>query len=379
MIDQPRLLETLRAFIAAPSPQNDLAQVRAFIADVVRPRLPVAFFDRVAIDADGNLVALKRGHGGEKPFLLCGYGATFPAESMAEAFVPREVDGAAHGIPGPAVQGRGVSEQVAALAAAVEALQALAEAGPRLERGLIFTTTIAGEMGSHEVVDAMAQRGDLEAGSGMLAIGSNNALCLGNMGRVDVHLEVRGRSCHSSDPSRGVNAIEGACRAVERLRTVPLAEDPELGRSTLTPTHLETWPKAMHTLPDLARMILDRRLVPGEEIAAAIAGIAAALQPMEPFEVEVRAGKFNYPNKVSPEAEVAVATRQALLEVAGAAPVVYWRATLDAGYFTRRGIPTIIFGPGDTRLAHTTYELVSIRQVVEAAEVYRRVLVGMCG
>lgn len=378
MIDQQRLLATLREFIATPSPQTDFDQVSGFIVDVVRPRLPLAWFDEVKIDEQGNLVAVKHGIETASPFLLCAYGATFPAESMAEAFVPREVDGTAHGVLGPAIQGRGVSEQMAALAAAVEGLWGLAESRLPIQRGLIFTTTIAGEMGSHEVVEAMTRRGDLEAASGLLAVGSNNALCLGNMGRLDVHVQVRGRACHSGDPSRGLNALEGACRVLESLRTVPLGEDPELGRSTLTPTRLETWPRVMHTVPDLAQIILDRRLVPGEEIEAALQDIVTAIRPAEPYAVEVAGGKFNYPNKVSPEAEVARATRQALLEVTGSAPVAYWRATLDAGYFTRRGISTIIFGPGDMALAHTDYELVSVRQVMEAAEIYRRVLASLC-
>lgn len=253
--------------------------MRAFIADVVRPRLPAGWFEQVRLDPDGNLVATRRGLGDARPLLLVTYAATFPAEGMAEAFVPRLVDGAAHGLPGPCLRGRGVTEQMAPLAAAVEARRAL-------------------------------------------------------------------------------------------------VEDPDLGRSTLTPTSVETWPRAMHTVPDLARMVFDRRLVPGEEIEAAMADIRAALASLEPFQVEARAGKFNYPNRVLREAEIAVLTRTALLAVAGRAPVTYWRATLDAGYFTRRGIPTILFGPGDIRLAHTDDEVVALQQVGEAAEVYRRVLGG---
>ncbi len=375
MIDERRLYETLRAFVAAPSPQTDLGQVRRFIRDVVRPRLPADYFDRVELDEDGNLIVRLHGEGPEKPFLLCAYGATFPPERMLDAFIPAEVEG---GAGGPSLRGRGVAEQMSALAAAVEALRSLADTAFQPRRGLIFTTTVAGEMGSHEVVEGMRRRGSLDAGDGMLAVASSNALCLGNMGRVDVHVEVRGRSCHSSTPERGLNALDGACRALQRLRAVPLAEDPELGRPTLTPTHLQTWPQARHTVPDLAEITLDRRLVPGEEIGAAVREIAAALEPMAPFEVQVRTGAFNYPNKVAPDVPVAEVTRRALREVIGAAPVTYWRATLDAGYFTRHGVPTVIFGPGDMTLAHTDEEWVPLRQVVEAAEIYRRVCIGMC-
>ncbi len=378
MIDQSRLLDTLRAFITAPSPQDDPESVRAFIRETLVSRLPLDLFDAWSIDEDGNLLAGARLDGARQPLLLCAYGATFPAETMKEAYVPRDVDGAPYGIDGPAIQGRGVTEQVAALAALVEALQAIASEGADLVGGLRFVTTIAGEMGSHEVVDRLAQHGELRAGMALVAAGTSNAVCLGNLGRVDVFVDVRGRSCHSSDPARGLNAIAGARAMLDRLARVTLHHDADLGSATLTATRLETSPKAMHTVPDLAQVILDRRLVPGDEVDEAVEEIAAIGRDLQPYQVEVRSGRFNYPNKVPADAPVAHAALQALSAVTGAAPVTYWRAALDAGYFTRHGVPAVMFGPGEMRLAHTDYELVSVREVTEAAEVYRRFILDAC-
>jgi len=47
---------------------------------------------------------------------------------------------------------------------------------------------------------------------------------------------------------------------------------------------------------------------------------------------------------------------------------------LDAGYFVRRGVEAVSFGPGDTRLAHTAHDMVSIAELEAAAAVYRRLL-----
>ena len=146
MVNQQRLLETLRAFIAAPSPQTEPEQLRAFIADVVRPRLPAGYFDEIRIDVDGNLIARKQGRGSAQPLVLLTYGGTFPAEGMGEAaFRPQDVDGAVHGMPGRPIQGRGVTEQIAPLASAFEAVEALADEGVALERPLVFATVMSGE------------------------------------------------------------------------------------------------------------------------------------------------------------------------------------------------------------------------------------------
>jgi acetylornithine deacetylase/succinyl-diaminopimelate desuccinylase-like protein len=296
-----------------------------------------------------------------------------------EAFIPKDVDGTPYGIPGPAIQGRGVTEQIAPLAAAVEAVWALADAESKLRRSLLFATITSGETGSHEVVDAMAVRGDLDVGGVVLVAGTGNAICLGNLGRVDIEVEVRGLACHSSDPSRGLNAIEGLARFLERLRLVQLREDPEIGRATLTPVNVETWPKALHTVPDRARLILDRRLVPGETVEQAMQEIRDALVDFDPFTLEVHARKFQLPSKVAPDEGPAQIVRTALEAVTGTSRIVYWRAALDAGFFTARGIQTVVFGPGDLRLAHTDYELVSVSEVIQATEVYRRVLLESCG
>jgi acetylornithine deacetylase/succinyl-diaminopimelate desuccinylase-like protein len=49
-------------------------------------------------------------------------------------------------------------------------------------------------------------------------------------------------------------------------------------------------------------------------------------------------------------------------------------AALDAGWFVRRGVEAVSFGPGDARLAHTAHDMVSVAELETAARVYRRLL-----
>lgn len=44
-------------------------------------------------------------------------------------------------------------------------------------------------------------------------------------------------------------------------------------------------------------------------------------------------------------------------------PVDLWRFATDGGHFMAAGIPTIGFGPGDERLAHTTEERIDLDQL----------------
>jgi acetylornithine deacetylase/succinyl-diaminopimelate desuccinylase-like protein len=198
------------------------------------------------------------------------------------------------------------------------------------------------------------------------------------MGRVDVHVEITGQACHSSDPSKGRNAIEGACQFMRYMADVPLPEaDPDLGKPTLTPTFITSWPTASHTVPSHCRLVLDRRLIPGEEIAQALDDLTACGQRVEGFEVKVEGGRFNYPSKTAlaaPLAQIALAA----LEAEGAEPRThYWRSTLDAGFFSRQGVDVIQFGPGDYSMAHTDDEMIALADVELAARVYVRILETM--
>lgn len=376
-VDSGRVQATLLDLLSYPSPQAEMDRVRSFIADVVKPRLPADLFDEIVIDPKGNLLARRGGAPDRKPLLIYTYAATYPAENMADAYPARLLGEG----PGLRLRGRGATEQRSGMAAAIEGVTTFLKGQPRgpLRRGLDFVTCVAGEMGNHLVAADLVERHALDPHAVVLAVGSDNALCLGNLGRVDVHVTIHGRTAHSSDPSAGVSALDGARRLLDRLAELPLERtDPELGRATLAATFLETAPRAAHTIPGRASLTLDRRLVPGDEVETVVEEIRACAADLGDCRAEVVAGHFNYPNKVSPEAEVARRALEATAAAGVEQRIVYKRSALDAGFFTRRGSDSVVFGPGDPQLAHSDEESVLVSQVVQAAEVYAHLCALMC-
>ena len=182
---------------------------------------------------------------------------------------------------------------------------------------------------------------------------------------------VRGKSCHSSTPWAGVNAVDGARAVLERLDgLVDGISHPELGEASLVATRIESGPDILHTIQDHCRLTLDRRLLPGEEPADALAAITRALADLEPWQVEVTQGNFMYPAEVSEDSEVAAALEAAREMVGETGPPLWFPAALDAGYLNESGIETVMFGPGDLAFAHTDAEVVPLEQVRRAARVY---------
>ena len=362
--------------LKAPSPQTELQEadhnLKKFVAGFVAPRLEKLTGSAAALDGTGNLLWQFGATNGEPGLLLMGYAMTFPAGGMKEPFSGGIVDGTPFGIAGSCAVGRGACEQKGALAAMMYAAAIVARSQVKLRAPLYLAVSLAGETGRHDAAKFILENNRINAKAGIVGLGTANRICLGNKGRIDVEITVRGKSAHSSMPWDGINAVDGARKVLERLDRLNLgAVHSDLGKATLTVTQIKSAPEISHTVPDTCRITLDRRLLPSDDPDAALRGIQDAVVDLPPWSVEVTRGAFMYPSEVGPGCAVAAAVRRTGRALKGQdGEVFYSPAALDAGYLNQRGIETIMFGPGDLRFAHTDEEVVSLQEVRDAVRVY---------
>ena len=376
-VSDPELDALFTELLRVPSVHTELMEadpaLKAFVAEVVAARIEDLTGVAPVADGMGNLLWQFGGVGAAlaQGLLFMGYAMTFPAASMPEPFSGRIVPGEPYGLQGPCAWGRGGCEQKAALAAMLEAAAVVRRSGRELARPLLLAVSTAGETGRHDAARYMLEEGGLLARDGIVGLGTTNHVCLGNKGRIDVDVVVRGKSCHSSTPWAGVNAVDGARAVLERLDgLVGGFVHPGLGEASLVATHIESGPDILHTIQDHCRLMLDRRLLPGEEPQEALAAISRALADITPWQVEVSQGNFMYPSEVSEGSQVAAALGAAR-EIAGEKGSPIWfPAALDAGYLNEKAIETVMFGPGDLAFAHTDAEIVPLEQVRQAARIY---------
>jgi acetylornithine deacetylase/succinyl-diaminopimelate desuccinylase-like protein len=241
-----------------------------------------------------------------------------------------------------------------------------------LRAPLILAVSLAGETGRHDAAKFILENDDLRARSAIIGLGTSNRICLGNKGRVDLEIIIRGKAAHSSMPEKGLNAVEGFRRVMECLDRLPLRTGHHgLGNATLTVTQVSSGPDISHTIPDVCRAVLDRRLLPGEDPDAAFREIQDALRDLPDWSIEVRRGAFMYPSEVSEDGPLVAAISSATREMSKReSELIYSPAALDAGFLNRSGIETIMFGPGDLRLAHIDHDVVPLCEVRDAAKIY---------
>ena len=362
--------------VQAPSPQTNLLEeepkVLSLIREVIKPELKRAGISSI-IDDKGNLVAARKGKSGGKRLLLVAYAMNAAPSTMENPYLGGVVDGASYGLQGECVWGRGACEQKGSLAAMMSALKALAESKAEPPGDLYFVVSAAGETGRHDSLAYVLDHGKVEADWGI--IDGPPEIQLGNKGRVDILVTVKGKQAHSSRPWEGINAVEGAMKVLEKLKPLmPYPSDrthPELGKVSLTPTSVESFPKATHTIQSECRMVFDRRLLPGDDPAEAIQQLETAIGNLDPFKVEVQKKDSMYPSEVSKEADVVKSLSRAIQVMLGREPEFsYSTAANDTGLLNARGIQAINYGSRDIRFQHTDHDLVSVNSVFEAAKVF---------
>lgn len=359
-----------------PSPQTERLeaepQVLALIRDVVKPELEQSGLKPV-IDKMGNLILHLKGRGKADRLILVGYAMCAAPSTMQNPYSGEIVDGAPYHLSGECVWGRGACEQKGSLAAMMAAVKFVGASKAELPSDLYFVVSTAGETGRHDSLAYVLDHGNVEAE--WCIIDGPPEIQLGNKGRVDVLVVVRGRQAHSSRPWEGVNAIEGAVKVLQKLKPLmPYPETrshPELGKVSLTPNAIESFPKATHTIPSECRILFDRRLLPGDDPAKAVRQIEDAIGKLEPFEIEVQARDFMYPSEVSKDAEVVRALENGIRTMLGYEPQFsFSTAANDTGLFNHRGIQAINYGSRDIRFQHTDHDLVSLQSVFNAAKVF---------
>ena len=371
--DEAAVEGVLRPLLQTPSEQTDLfeddPQVREFLRSAVARHVRELGLP-VTEDAAGNVICEVGGGDAPGLVLFC-YAMTHPAGRMRDPFAADRVtgdDGRAR------LRGRGASEQMGALAAALLAIDAVAEQEQNLGGPLVLCVSPAGETGRHDTARTFlaGYEGRSRLGACIVGIGTDNAICVANKGRVDATIRVAGRSGHSGTPWLTRNAVEGARRVLACLDGIALAgEHPRLGRPSLTPAAVQTSPNITHTVPDLVEIVIDRRLLPGDDPDEALADICAAVDGIDGWDVDVEPGALRYPAEV-PEDSPLVATLKAAFAAAGSPDAALTQAhgCVDAGLFCRRDIPAVMLGPGELHTWNTDEESVALSAVALCAEVY---------
>src|SRR5262245_9915223 len=324
-LSRERAKELLIELVKVPSPQTELLEdeplLKEFIKKAIEPRLRAMGFADIRYDTMGNLIASYGAGTSGKSLMFIGNAMNQPASTMPNPYNGDVIDGAQYHLPGECVMGKGASEQKANLAAMLHAMETAIASGAPIAGKLVFLCCLSGETGKHDAIKSVIEGEGVRADMAVLG-GTGLMITLGNRGRIDVFVTVKGSPCHSSRPWDGSNAITGAAEAIRRLLAeVKLDKShPQLGKQSLTVNHIRSFPDSTHTVQERCEFTLDRRLLPGEDPNVAFAEIERIAKGIEQiadpvsgkrYSVDVRLGPFMYPSLVTTESPIVKAILRA--------------------------------------------------------------------
>jgi acetylornithine deacetylase/succinyl-diaminopimelate desuccinylase-like protein len=375
-IDVDRLWRWFEAFVAAdtlvPEGENRVDPLDPRLARFARDVAAPAFEElgaTVEIDRLNNVVARFGKRTGEE-LLLLGYPALHHGNEMEDPLQARRVQGP----DGRELWvGLGASQSKGGLAAICAAVAALRANGVDPAGRLLVGVCSEGSS-THESSTVLYETlHPLPAGA-VLTVGTRNQISLGNRGRVDVVVEIHGEPTHSSVADElGRNPIPVVAEVQRRIEALELdpKPHPQLGRRSILPYKLTCGPIAPHTIPAWCLLVLDRRLLPGDDPDTAVAEVATALEGLD---VSVRRGATMLPALVAANAIVVTALQRGARQTLDhRLETFYSRSTFDAGYACALGVPTVMCGPLSGELDTTGVlgdDFVAQDQLLEAAKIY---------
>jgi acetylornithine deacetylase/succinyl-diaminopimelate desuccinylase family protein len=197
-------------------------------------------------------------------------------------------------------------------------------------------------------------------------------------GSLWLRLETVGKAAHGSRPDLGENAVHAMAQVVHLLETkyrdfLRKRNHPLLGHATVSVGSIRGGTQA-NIVPDHCQILVDRRTLPGETEKSVEAEINAFLKT---YRLQARLVSDKLEPCLPLDTEISVPLVRNFLKCAGQKKPAGTAFFTDAGVLAAGGIPSIVFGPGDIKQAHTVDEWVSLDAVEQAKELLVKFLTGL--
>ncbi len=240
--------------------------------------------------------------------------------------------------------GRGVCDAKGIIAAQVAAAEALRAAGLRV--GLLFVSGEERDSAGAKVANESPK------GSRFLINGepTDNRLALASKGTLRVALKSTGKMAHSAYPELGDSAVHKLVKALDRMLALDLPVVEDVGPSTLNIGQIHGG-HAPNVIADKAEaQVLVRLVGDSAPVRKALEEAAAGLAELD-FTLEIPFVR---------------------LRAVDGLPTMVAKFTTDIPQLSNWGEP-LLLGPGSIHVAHTPFEKLAKKELLEAVDLYIQV------
>ena len=351
--------------------------------EFVEEKMKAVGYDEVIIDSMGNVIG--RIGNGDKAILFDAHVDTVRVND-AEAW---EVPPFSGEIRNGRLHGRGAVDMKSSVAASIYAGAFMKEKGLPDNRTVYVSCTVMEEDCDGENLKHLLPQLTQKPDYVVICEPSNNTIALGHKGKAQFAIKTIGKSAHGATPEKGLNAIYEMAEIISRAEDLNNNLKPIDGRKgSLVLSQITSVSASLNAVPSECEIYLDRRTVPGEseddvkrEIEQLIRGKKASwrigtLHRKSWTGLDVVYEPFHPAWKIDLEHELTQTSIKAYSKTFGSVPDAFefWDFSTNAVTPVSLGIPTIGFGPGDSRMAHMRDESCPTQQILDACSFYMRLI-----
>lgn len=285
--------------------------------------------------------------------------------------------------------GRGSTDMLGGLAAALMAMRALRSAGVRLSGPVLLAALADEEQNGIGVREWIARPDRPDLLGCVVAEPTDLQTIIAARGACYLQITVTGVAAHAGRPDDGRNAIGGAAAIVTELE--------RWHAELASPSHPLVGPPTFNVgaisggtggsvVPAECHLEVDRRLMPGEQIEDVLASVRSRVDALGLADRGLSwalESPMDMPGfETSADHPLVLAVHAAVTSSGGPGlPLGGWTAACDGGFVASQwGVPVVVMGPGSVNeQAHRPDESVGIDELVTAARTYALAALRLLG
>lgn len=282
--------------------------------------------------------------------------------------------------------GRGSTDAKGQVTAMLHALAAVVESGQKPPVSIQLVLAVdeeSGFGGVNALASAYNKGTEPRPCAAIIGEPTELAVVIAHKGTHRWWIELSGRSAHSSKPHLGINAIRRAASLIEKIEgpyqdSLKQRSHPLLGSPTVNVSKIEGGTQ-VNFVPDRARILLDRRTLPGEtreSVKAEFERMFAELKAADPqFNARHEDPLLIDPSlETSPDEPVVKRACELSMRFGRTAEPIGVPYGTDGSKLSEIGIPTLIIGPGNIDQAHTADEWIELAELQAGASYFHELM-----
>lgn len=332
-----------------------------------------------------NVIATLKGNGNGRSLMLTGHMDTVPPYNMINSPLSGDISNGR-------LYGRGACDMKGALACMIGAVTAIKRSGIALDGDLVFAGVINEEQKS-EGTEYIVTNGP-HTDAAIVGEPSGLQIAAGHRGLEWIEIDIIGKTTHGGTPHEGINAISKAAKLITRIendlvpkfkeRRHPLIGDPLLNFGVIEGGDQPS------SVAGRCKIFIDRRWTPLESFDLIMNELQALISDLKKEDKDFNAQAKRYfadsnmmlhkPLEINLDHPVIKSLKKGISSSIGKDPeIISFLAWTDASLLSNYAqIPSVVFGPGNLKNAHSEDEFVELTQLRSAYESYVLTAIDFC-